>query len=250
MLAWWRMKTRTASAIPSQTASLRPKTASQSGVAAAAASAASEEKRVSDRHREPGGAGGEPGRPGQRQRHAEEGGDALAAAEPSQIGKRWPRKAARPATIAAVSPTKRAREQHRHRALGGVEEQRGGGGALVAGPEHVGGADVARADRAQVAEAEPAGDQQAEGDRAEEIGEDEVRISVMRPPGVGRPARRRPRCRAPGPASGGGRRGCSSTSSAAWRGRARRACRGRRARDRPGRRARAGRRRGRAAARG
>ena len=49
----------------------------------------------------------------------------------------------------------------------------------------------------------------------------------MRPPGR-RPARRRPRCRAPGPASGGGRRGRSSTSSAAWRGRGRRACRGRR----------------------
>ena len=43
-------------------------------------------------------------------------------------------------------------EQHRGGALGGVEQQGRGGEPLAAGPQHIGRADIARADRAHVAE--------------------------------------------------------------------------------------------------
>ena len=62
-------------------ASGRPKAASQSGMLAAATSAASEEKRKAAAVASQVGAGGEPGRPGERERQAEEGRDALAALE-------------------------------------------------------------------------------------------------------------------------------------------------------------------------
>src|SRR5438309_1417986 len=52
-----------------------------------------------------------------------------------------------------------------------VEQQSGGGEALAAGPQHVGGADIARADGAQIAGARRLGQQQAERDRAQAIAE-------------------------------------------------------------------------------
>ena len=54
-----------------------------------------------------------------------------------------------------------------------VEEERQRGEALVAGAQHVGGADVARADGAHVAETGGARQQETERDRAEEIAERE-----------------------------------------------------------------------------
>ena len=74
-----------------------------------------------------------------------------------------------------------AADQRRGRALQHVEQQRQRREALVAGPQHIGGADVARADLADVAEAGGARDQQTEGDRAEQIAEgergDKIRMS-------------------------------------------------------------------------
>ena len=66
-----------------------------------------------------------------------------------------------------------AGDQHGGRALQHVEQEGGGGEPLVAGAQHVGGADVAGADLAHVAQPGGAGEQQAEGDRAENVAEDE-----------------------------------------------------------------------------
>jgi hypothetical protein len=65
---------------------------------------------------------------------------------------------------------KRARDQHRRRALAHVEQQRRRRQPLAAGAQHVGGADIARSDRAQITRAGKPREKQAERDRAEEIG--------------------------------------------------------------------------------
>ena len=64
-------------------------------------------------------------------------------------------------------------DEHGRGALQRVEQQRQRGEALVAGAQHVGGADVARADVAHVAEPGGACQQVAERDRAEQIAERE-----------------------------------------------------------------------------
>src|SRR5690606_12932086 len=61
-----------------------------------------------------------------------------------------------------------AGDEHGDDALAGIEEQRGGGQPAVAGPQHVGGADIARTDRADV-DADHAGEQQTERYGAEEV---------------------------------------------------------------------------------
>jgi len=65
------------------------------------------------------------------------------------------------------------RQEDRHRALQRVAEEGGERQPLAAGPQHVGGADVARADLADVAEPGGARQDEAEGDRAEAVAEDE-----------------------------------------------------------------------------
>ena len=64
-----------------------------------------------------------------------------------------------------------AGEQHRDGALAAVQQQRRQRGALVAGAQHVGRADIAGADGADIAHAGHAGDEQAERNGAEEIAE-------------------------------------------------------------------------------
>ena len=66
-------------------------------------------------------------------------------------------------------------DQHRDGAFEHVAEQGRGGQAFAAGAQHVGGADIARADRADVASAGEPGQDQAERDRAEQIADDERR---------------------------------------------------------------------------
>ena len=62
-------------------------------------------------------------------------------------------------------------DEHGRGALERIEQQRQRGEALVAGAQHVGGADVAGADVAHVAEAGRARQKIAEGDRAEQVAE-------------------------------------------------------------------------------
>ena len=133
---------------------------------------------------EPGGAGGEARRPGERQRHAEEGRDALAAAEPQPDREEVPEEG-------------REARDHRRRLAG----ERAGDEHRDARPCRASSSSVAAAApllpvrstlvapmlpepmRAQVAEAERAGDQHAEGDRAEQVGEERRRgRGSCRPP--------------------------------------------------------------------
>ena len=81
-------------------------------------------------------------------------------------------------------------EGRRQRALGEVEQERGQGQALAAGAQHVGGADIARADGADVARAGPAGEQQAERDRAQAVAGQERQRPAG--PAQGRPSPRLP----------------------------------------------------------
>jgi hypothetical protein len=64
---------------------------------------------------------------------------------------------------------------HGQRALEGIEQQRRGGELLVAGPQHVGRADIAGPDGADIAEPCHAREDQAERDRPEQIAEGERR---------------------------------------------------------------------------
>ena len=91
---------------------------------------------------------------------------------PSQTGQMCPTKR-RETGGDAEFQAEIASDQRRGRAFQHVEQQRQRREALLAGPKHVGGADVARADLADVAEAGGARDQQTERDRAEQIAEDE-----------------------------------------------------------------------------
>ena len=64
-------------------------------------------------------------------------------------------------------------QQNRGGALEHVAEKRGGGERLAAGAQHIGGADIAGADRAQIGPAGRARQHDAEGDRAEQVAERE-----------------------------------------------------------------------------
>ena len=66
-----------------------------------------------------------------------------------------------------------ADEQDRGGALGRVEQQGERGEALAAGPEHVGRADIARADAPEVAGAGQPSQHDAERDRAEQIADEQ-----------------------------------------------------------------------------
>ena len=118
--------------------------------------------------------------------------------KPSQTGQTWPTKAPKPATRAAAGSEPGGGEEHGRRALEPVAEEGGGGERLVAGPQHVGGADIARADGADVAEAGEAGEDQAEGNGAEEVADDERHQRIRAdgkwhetsPPDFGRQTRR------------------------------------------------------------
>ena len=88
---------------------------------------------------------------------------------PSQMGNRWPRKAAPPASAPAVSPH-RARATSTARApLAGVADQGDGGKVLASGAKDIGGSDVAGADRAHVARAAQPRRQHTEGHGAQQV---------------------------------------------------------------------------------
>ena len=105
--------------------------------------------------------------------HAEIGRDALAALEAEPDRKIWPRKAPSPAIMPRSAPNCSPATSAAGRALQRVEQQGGGRQPLVAGAQHVGRADIARADLAHVAQPGHARQQQAERDRAEQIAEDQ-----------------------------------------------------------------------------
>ena len=73
-----------------------------------------------------------------------------------------------PAIIAASSPQSQRAISTAAAPFSGIEHQGCGGEIAPAGAQHVGRADIARADLADVAEPGGAGDQQAERDRAEQ----------------------------------------------------------------------------------
>jgi hypothetical protein len=104
------------------------------------------------------------------EQHAEIGGDALAALEAEPHGEEMAEEGAEAGDDGEVRPPS-AGDEHRGGALQRVEQQGEGGEPLVAGAQHVGGADVAGADLAHVAEAGGARDQQAERDGAEQVAE-------------------------------------------------------------------------------
>jgi hypothetical protein len=76
-------------------------------------------------------------------------------------------------------------QQHRDQALGKVEQQRRRRQPLAPGPQHVGGADVARADLAQVARAGHACQYHPEGDRPQQVS-DQQRRQRRHPDDLGR----------------------------------------------------------------
>src|SRR5262249_3787662 len=67
-------------------------------------------------------------------------------------------------------------DQHGGGALAAVEQERRRRQPLAAGAQHIGGADIARADLTDVAEARRPGQQQAEGDGAQEIAQHRAEI--------------------------------------------------------------------------
>jgi hypothetical protein len=90
--------------------------------------------------------------------------------KPSQTGQRWPRKA-KTRDLCRVLPHEEAGGDDGDGALARVEDEGEEGREPIAGAEHVGRADVARADLADVAQPHRAGDDDAEGDGAEEVGQ-------------------------------------------------------------------------------
>ena len=78
-------------------------------------------------------------------------------------------------------------DQHRSRALRHIEHQGQRGQPLAAGAQHIGRADIARADLPDVAEAGEPGQQQPERDRAEEIAEYGGRSGMLTPDALRRP---------------------------------------------------------------
>ena len=102
-------------------------------------------------HREPDQAEDERRRPSEPEEHADIGCDALAAAEVSQTGNRWPRKAPRAAQHGSIAVRQKyEREQDRDGALEHVAEKVAAASPLFARAQHVGRADIAGADAADV----------------------------------------------------------------------------------------------------
>ena len=73
--------------------------------------------------------------------------------KPSQTGNRWPSTAPRPARISAPGGNRIRAAIDRRRAFGAVAEQGRGRRPFLAGAQHIGGADIARADLAHIARA-------------------------------------------------------------------------------------------------
>ena len=150
-------------------------------------------------HREPDPGGEKAEAEGEREHRAEEGRDALAALEAEPDREEVPEEGEKAGKLRGVLAGDRAGDEDRGRALAAIEQERRGGGALVARPEHVRRADVARTDLAQVAEAHQAGEHHAEGDGAEQVsrkgeeGEEPGRGRELRHRPLRRPVCRRPR---------------------------------------------------------
>ncbi len=138
--------------------------------------------------------------------------------KPSQTGKQWPRNTAIAAMNIALAGPEIPGDQHRGNALGRVEDQRQRRQLAPAGAQHIGGADIARADLADIAEPGGARDQQAERDRAEQIADDrrERRSPIIWPPSAtqhgGRPSGPQRRSASPRPAAGRPRTPCCASA--------------------------------------
>ena len=232
----WRKNTIAASSEGKERRSgSRRGTAARTGAAAKAASPASEEKRRHGGDRDPDKEGKKPDRPGGGEQHAEARWRRPCRREiASQTGNIWPRSRRSRPRAAGKGPSRRAASRTADGALGAVQQQRRRRQLLAAGAQHVGGADIARADRADVAEAGGAGEQQAEGDRAEQVADSKRR-------GRGRRSPEHPPSRLPGAEHAafqrrGRRRACSAPCRAAARLPPARPARDGTGRDRPARR--------------
>src|SRR5690606_9280132 len=110
--------------------------------------------------------------PGQPDQHAEIGGHALAALEAEPDREKMADEGAEAGDDREVAPPA-ARDEHRDGALQGIEEKGESGEPLVAGAQHIGGADVAGADLSYVAHSRGARDEEAERNGAEQVAEGE-----------------------------------------------------------------------------
>ncbi len=91
--------------------------------------------------------------PVEGQHDAEKCRDTLAALEAQPDGKEMPKKSGKARHQGHAVARKRARQHDGERALAAVAQERGERGDFASGPEHIGGADIARALLAQIAEA-------------------------------------------------------------------------------------------------
>ena len=94
-------------------------------------------------------------RPEQPDQHADIDGDALAAFEFQPDREQVAEKGAERRQHRGVGTAEIAGDDHRDRALQRVADQRRRGEALAAGAQHIGGADIAGADRAQILRCPP-----------------------------------------------------------------------------------------------
>src|SRR6478609_7328978 len=124
------------------------------------------------RRRHPHHAEHDRGRPEQPDQYTDIDRDAFAALELQPHRKQVAEKRAERSQHRRVGAAEIARDDHRDRALQHVADQRRRGEALAPGAQHIGGADIAGADRAQVLRSRQLGEDQPERNRAEQIAED------------------------------------------------------------------------------
>src|SRR5690606_15148917 len=110
--------------------------------------------------------------PGEAEADAERSGHALASLEPQPDREAVSEHRADGGESRCLGPPP-PREPNRQKAFRAVEQQRRRREPLAAGAQHVGGADVARADGANVAPSGRLGEQQPERNRAERVAEQE-----------------------------------------------------------------------------
>ena len=145
-----------------------PSAKAATGAATADAMPPTDEWRVISAPASPGDQRHDPGQRHGGERHAEQRRHAFTApeAQPDRVTMADEGRNAR--QHPGLEPAIMARQQHGGGALAGIEQQRRRRQPLVAGAQHIGGADIARSDRADI-DADRPRQQQPERNTAEQI---------------------------------------------------------------------------------
>ena len=173
MLSAWRIHSRTVSSAKSEGGRMPTGHEQRQGRQQAGGQGGERGDAEDDGHGDPHQREADGDRPGEAGENAEIGGDAFAAAEAEPHRTDMPEEGAEAGDEGRYRAEPGERYQDGRRALQPVAQQGCRGERLVAGSQHVGGADIARADGADIAEAGQPRKDHAEGDGAEEVAENQ-----------------------------------------------------------------------------